>query len=219
MILLIEDRQIRQQKAMLRAGYRLEEYADILDNATGERYEQIYDDLKKDCFCIDNYDFIIAHSSAFGDDNSLILHKLETLCDSAMIPLVLFSGGQSVIYYDSKKSFAHISSLHLYSKNLVTFLQSYQKDEETDMLKLLYGEKWMLYLLLHGIEQVNLFLQRQENNTINYKRFDRECDVINLLETISNLYNPKKDGKNIPVIEIEKFYNSLRQKVSEIVDG
>lgn len=219
MILLIEDREFRQQKAMLRAEYRLEAYADILDNATDERYEEVYEALKEDSFGMDGYDFVIAHSSAFGDDNSLILHKLESLCEGANIPLVLFSGGQSVIYHDSQKRFAHISSLHLYGENLVAFLEAYQKGEEIDMLKLLYSERWRLYLLLRTAERVNLFMSSKRDEWVNFKRFDRECDVSNLLKTLPELYAPQKEGKNISIIEIKKFYESIKIHISETIDA
>ena len=144
-ILIIEDRTKRQHEFITETKINLNDaiYENILDNKTDDKYLDIFANLKNDTFDFDDYSVIISHKSAFENENSVILSKLETYCKNNNKILVLFSGGIDTNYYLKDDEYEHIelNSKTLYSENIKLFLEDF-KDGNLNPLILCYGNRW-----------------------------------------------------------------------------
>ena len=92
-ILLIDDRTSRQQQFAEEINLNFDDYQNIIDNCIDEKYNTIYEQFQNDNYDLSNYEVIISHENAFGDNQNVILSKLEKYCKTNNISLVLFSGG------------------------------------------------------------------------------------------------------------------------------
>jgi len=164
-ILLIDDKTLRQQGFMQNIGIDLSDpkYNDILDNAVDQRYLEIYEQLKKDTLNYDDYSIIVAHKSAF-DNNDAIITKLKN--ESKV--LILFSGGIDANYYvkNDKNEILELNSKIFYSHNLKKFLENFKNNKITNILSLSYGDKWKLNIALNIVEEINYLLNETNDNVI-----------------------------------------------------
>ncbi len=209
-ILLIEDRSERQNNFMSDTGIELDRYSDVLDNAIGEKYDEIFYDLKNDLSYFENYSVIISHKSAFGEHNSSMIEKLKNYCQASKKPLVFFSGGIDESYYHkSTYELISINSKTLYSQNIKLFLEEFRAENE-DILMLLYGKRWKLNIALTTLEKLTYFLQKNSDDDVDYEEFIGKIDV-HLLDKIgygSKLI--KNEFDEISKVEIEKLKKELR---------
>ncbi len=169
-ILLIEDRAQRQKLFMKDLGIDLldPKYHNILDNAIEERYIEIYEQLKNDKLNFDDYSIIIAHKSAFDEDNEKIIMRLK----KGSKILILFSGGIDTNYYikNDKIEILELNSKIFYSNNLKKFLDNFS-DTGKNILSLCYGDNWKLNIALNIVEEINYILN--ETNDIKI-----DCDEL-----------------------------------------
>ena len=217
-ILLIEDRKERQQLFMNATNIDLGRYDDILENAVDEKYDEIFDKLKNDSFDFENYSIIISHKSAFDKDNSVIIEKLKSYCNTHKKPLVFFSGGIDENYYNkSEYELVLINSKTFYSQNIALFLEAY-KDENENILILPYGKKWKLNIALNLLEKLSFFLQKNEKNeNVHYNSLVKDVDI-SLLDTISFKYNLEKSKFNkVEITKITQIKEKLYQYIQESV--
>ncbi len=165
-ILLIEDKAQRQQLFMKDLGIELldPKYNDILDNAVDQRYLEIYEQLKKDLLIYDNYSIIIAHKSAFDENNEAIIAKLKK--ESRI--LILFSGGIDANYYvkNDTNEVLELNSKIFYSNNLKKFLEDFKNKKIPNILSLCYGDKWKLNIALNIVEEINYLLNETNDNIV-----------------------------------------------------
>ncbi len=217
MILLIEDRTERQQLFMKDTEIDLNSYSDILDNMTGERYNQLLEELENDTFDLDRYSIIVSHKSAFDDKNIEILSKLENYCKSNDKPLILFSGGIDANYYDkSEYETIEINSKVFYSNHLKLFLESI-RDGEQNLLILIYGDRWKLNILLNVLEKINLFIENNTKEIILFKRFVLDTAYAYLDDLNLDIYEHVIEGNKISINEIQKIRLDIENHIRRVV--
>lgn len=185
-ILLIEDRYKRQRLFSQQTGIELEKYSDILNNCIEDKYNEFMNEILIDDFNLGSYDIIVTHKSAFGDDNGVIIEKLEKHCEKYNKPLVLFSGGIVGSYYNSEVyKVLELNSKTFYSRNLILFLEAIKKENE-NLLMLPYGKQWKLNIILNVIENLNLYIDTKDVDLRKYVDMDSltsiniACDSIDI---------------------------------------
>ncbi len=208
-ILLIEDRHIRQQIFSVQTGITLEDFKDILDNRIEDRYNEFLNEILQDNFDLSTYDIIISHKSAFGDQNTKVLKKLEDHCGEHGKPLVLFSGGIVGNYYNRESyEVLELNSKLFYSNNLILFLEAAKNGNE-NLLMLSYGKQWTMNIIMNVLERVNLYFDTEDKELFKY------IDLA-LLEQIGVACNKIdiSDGKE----EIQLFMDCLLAVIKDSVD-
>jgi hypothetical protein len=190
-ILLIDDRTSRQFVACNKASIDLSNYHDILENSIDEKYQVCFEELKSNKFEIKEYAAIITHKSAFGEDNPDILFTIESLCKKHSIPLIFFSGGISVNYYEKNEEFEklELNSKVLYSNNLRLFLEHYKNFGEIELMILGYGNSWKINILLNILEKINIFLAKESKEDELYEEFSNKTDF-HLLKKVTQDIEP-----------------------------
>ncbi len=186
-ILLIEDKKSRQQGFMKPLGIDLSDvqYKNILDNAIDQRYDEIYEQLKSNSLNFEDYSIIIAHKSAFEDNNEEIISRLRKYSKV----LILFSGGVDANYYEKNDTteVLELNSKVFYSNNLKRFLENLK--DETNILSLCYGDKWKLNIALNIIEDINYELNETDDNKIDCEDLIDSSSKEVLDEIDTELYN------------------------------
>ncbi|RLA65180.1 MAG: hypothetical protein DRQ78_05425 [Epsilonproteobacteria bacterium] len=209
-ILLIDDRTYRQNNYLNILGLDLSEYSDIVDNCIDDKYNDIVNNLNDDSFDFESYSVIISHKSAFGDNNTKLISKLEKYCKKSNKILVLFSGGIDTNYYFKENGFEHIelNSKVFYSQNLKLFLDMVS-DNIMQPLILNYGIHWSLDITLNVLEKINLFIESSSESKVLYKIFIESCqfDILDNLDM--DLYTPSLDGKYISLDEVTKIKDDI----------
>lgn len=201
-ILLIEDVISRQNSFMKERSFTLEAYADILDNAIGEKYQDIASALKKNDFDFDAYAMIIAHKSAFESDVGVMIERLKAYCKERDTPLVFFSGGTQNYYNNTHNEYLELETKYFYSNNLKLFLESYKEGKE-NILMLTYGEKWVANTVLNILEKINLYLNENSGEKILYDKFKSKTEVDKLKNIdYSFYYIDKKWAKRDEIIKL-----------------
>jgi len=182
-ILLIEDVASRQDDFMSEMDFSLHAYDDILENAIGDKYIDIEASLKNDDIDFSEYWMIMVHESAFGADVKSSLGKLKEYCEETETPLVLFSGGASNYYNNSKNEYMELNTKDFYSPNLKVFFDVYREGSH-NILMLPYGEKWILNTLLNVLERTNNFLDKNSEDDIVYSEYENftKIDMLNSLD-------------------------------------
>ncbi|WP_151899694.1 hypothetical protein [Sulfurimonas hydrogeniphila] len=220
MILLIEDRAKRQALFMQDTHIDLGLYSDILDNFIEKKYDTFVKDMLNDNFDFSPYDIIITHKSAYEDDNTLILDKLKTHCETNKKALVFFSGGVDENYYhNANYEFIITNSKVFYSRNLELFLQSYRENNH-NLLMLIYGQRYKLNIALNIFESLSLFVERnRDQKTINYKKMIEVVDMY-LLEDIQFDFKIEKDKFNKVAFEnILELKKSLSNYIKKSIEN
>ena len=216
-ILLIEDKQERQQRFVHQVNIDLNNYQDVLENKIGQSYDELYELFKKEKFDFNNYAMVIAHKSAFNGDTQEVLYGIESECKSRAIPLVLFSGGITANYYEEEKHFKklELNSKDFYSQNLKMFLENYRENGETELLMLSYGDKWKLNVLLNSMEKINNFISTSQDEDILYDEFVNATDF-HLIETLSIDYpKPNIEDGWVYLSEIKEIALSVKEHIKE----
>ncbi len=193
-ILLIEDVPSRQEDFMSEMDFSLLDYDDILENAIGDRYADIEASLKNDDIDFSKYGMLMAHESAFGTNVKSSLEKLKGYCEETETPLVLFSGGASNYYNNSKNEYMELNTKDFYSPNLKVFFDAYREGSH-NILMLAYGEKWILNTLLNVLERTNNFLDKNSEDDIVYSEYEN-FTKIDMLDGLNHSFYdlPIEDG-------------------------
>jgi len=217
-ILLIEDRSKRQYDLLSKAQIDISLYYEVVDNKIEEKYIDFMENIKKDLVDLSSYEVIIAHNSIFsGDENRSILSKLKNYCKYSGCSLVLFSGGIDYSYINEDYEELNIVAADLYSANLILFLEEFLQGNK-NILILNYGNQWKVNIILNTLERINLFLQRYEDDDIDYDEF-RNFTHSNLLESLDlKFYQMNVDGHWIYRTEIVKLKNNILNHVGDMID-
>jgi len=209
-ILLIEDRSQRQNLFSNETKINLNNNP-ILDNMINEKYDSVLNDLQNDAFILDDYSVIIAHKSAFGDDNIMILKKLENHCRTNKKTLILFSGGIDCNFYLEEEGYImmEINSKTLYSINIQLFLEGFKKGNNNPLI-LSYGDRWKSNVLLNVLESINLFIEKTQKDKMLYSVFLRDNPRIELINSLdTEVYQPVIEGNRISKFEIIKLRDNI----------
>jgi len=208
-ILLIEDRADRQRKF---TKIDFSKYP-MVDNKIGDDYKAIEKAFNEERFELNDYDVIISHRSAFGENNSKVLSKLKEFCKENKKQLILFSGGISVSFYTTTPfEFLSINSKELYGDNLELFLEDAKKNNDTNLLLLAYGKNWELNILLNTLEKINMFLVKYEKS-ITYNRFKVDTKY----KTIEKLIDFEEYNSSFTKEDIEDIKVKIFQKVHTLL--
>ena len=208
-ILLIEDRADRQRKF---TKIDFSKYP-MVDNKIGDDYKAIEKAFNEERFELNDYDVIISHRSAFGENNSKVLSKLKAFCKENKKQLILFSGGISVSFYTTTPfEFLSINSKELYGDNLELFLEDAKKNNDTNLLLLAYGKNWELNILLNTLEKINMFLVKYEKS-ITYNRFKVDTKY----KTIEKLIDFEEYNSGFTKEDIEDIKVKIFQKVHTLL--
>lgn len=210
-ILLIEDRTPRQKLFSDETKIILEQYIDILENCIDYKYQEIADSLNNDDNILNQYDIIISHKSAFKEQNSKIISKLQNHCKINNKPLVLFSGGITVNYYNNEENeYLELNSKIFYSQNLKLFLEDI-KNEHLNILMLCYGERWKINIALNILEATNILI---EQNLDDEDEIDFDVD----LELLTNINYQFYKINSEHLSEVIKFRDSIEEYIKEYID-
>ena len=214
--LLIEDRKERQKLFIEKFSINLEDYKDILTNGVDEKYQEIYESIKNENYeILKEFDVIISHKSAFGDDNSRIIYRLEKFSKENNKKLVFFSGGIDAVYYDKEDEFEYmeLNSMLFYGENLELFLNEF-KENRVNILILAYGKKWKLNIFIEVLDKMAKYIEELNKEKVLFKTFYRETD----LEKIENLgFEISFSKKGITKSEMIEIKNNLSNYIEEII--
>ena len=208
-ILLIEDRADRQRKF---TKIDFSKYP-MVDNKIGDDYKAIEKAFNEERFELHDYDVIISHRSAFGENNSKVLSKLKEFCKESKKQLILFSGGISVPFYTTTPfESLSINSKELYGDNLELFLEEAKVNNHSNLLLLAYGKNWELNILLNTLEKINMFLVKNEES-ITYNRFKFDTKY----KTIEKLIDFEEYNSGFTKEDIEDIKVKIFQKVHTLL--
>jgi len=209
-ILLIEDRVERQIKFTDDTGINLEQYGSFLDNRT-----------TLDKSSLKEYETIVTHRSAFGNDDENILDYLKKYCEETATNLVFFSGGISSTFYSKGKyEFLLLNSKSFYSRNLQLFLDDVAEGKDANVLLLGYGKQWKFNILLNTLEKVNLFIsnsQRDGKVKIKLSRFKTSTKIENIKDMIDFEY-PEIEGGGISLDNLKLFAEQVKEEIQKKVE-
>ncbi len=208
-ILLIEDRADRQRKFTKIDFFQYP----MVDNKIGDAYKVIEKAFNEEQFELNDYDLIISHRSAFGENNSKVLSKIKEFCKKSKKQLILFSGGISVPFYATTPfESLSINSKELYGDNLELFLEDAQANKRSNLLLLAYGKNWELNILLNTLEKINMFLVKYEKS-ITYSRFKLDTKY----KTIEKLIDFEEYNSGFTKEDIEDIKVKIFQKVHTLL--
>jgi len=201
-ILLIEDRPQRQNDFLKLSNIDLAKYEDFLDNKT---------DIDID-FDLSFYDVIIAHQSIFINERKEILGKIKKYCIENNKPLVLFSGNNEISYTHNEHEELVLNSKDIYSANLILFLEEFQK-QSLNIRILAFGNKWKLNILLNVLEEINIFIEKNTDEDIDYDDFLNKTKVHLIQELDIEFYQMNIEDNWVYLEEIIKFRDSVLESI------
>ena len=213
-IILIDDNTPRQIGFTKETGIDIDDYKDIIDNYTADKYEKLLESFKNDDYSILNkYDIIITHRSAFDNINSKVLDKLKAICKEQNKKLVFFYGGISDRFYlETPFEFLLLSSKVFYSKNLKLFLES----ESKNILILAYGKQWKLNKMIEILEKITLFMEKNKNkDKISINRLKNDIDFA-ILAKLTEVEQTELEGV-VKRDYLENFIKKLTTKIKQQV--
>ena len=216
-ILLIEDREHRQNYFLKQVNINLDDYKEILDNKIDDKYEEFIKDMQSDSFNLSVYDVIIAHQSIFINEYKKILGKLKNHCKDNHKALVLFSGGNGTSYIHDNYEELGLSSEVFYSQNLKLFLDDFELNN-INIRILTYGNRWKLNIMLNILEKINFFLDKNNGEDIDYDEFliDTEADMLNNLDI--KFYTMIIKNDEVLESEVIKLKDDILSHIKEMAD-
>lgn len=216
-VLLIEDRPQRQKDFLKLSNIDLFKYSDILDNKINEDYEEFLAKIRANNFDLNVYDVIIAHQSIFVNEDKQILGKIQSYCKENSKALVLFSGGNETSYNIEDYEILYLSSEAFYSKNLILFLEDFEADN-VNIRILTFGKQWKLNIILNILENVNIFIEENIDNDIDYDDFANKTKINLIFDLEENFYQMHREDNWIYLSEILKFRDSIINVIKEFIN-
>lgn len=212
--MLIDDRPERQKRFYENTKIDISEYFDILDNFTAEIYEELLKEFEEDNFLrLDNYEVIIAHSSAFKEIRNKVMDTFKNICKKKKKSLIFFSGGISSIYIKNEPfKQMLLNSKKFYSQNLELFLKM-SREGESNPLVLAFGEKWKINLLLNSLEKINIYIEKKDlEEDILYEEFEDETQL-DLIKDFLEFEKP--DEEFIKMDDLKKLAKKLTNQIKQ----
>ncbi|KIM12243.1 MAG: hypothetical protein KU38_04980 [Sulfurovum sp. FS08-3] len=213
-VLLIEDRYPRQKLFMDESRIDLDSYSDALDNYTHGKEKELLELALNERFDFAQYSYIIAHKSAFNENNAKFLTLLREYAKEHDKILILFSGGISINYYDNNEyEVLELNSQTFYSANLKLFLDATREDNE-NILMLCYGEDWKRNVVANAIENINTLLrEHKSNDPIPFSKFS---SLISKLDAIDYHFKKIEKSSRIEQEKIERFRDGLLDYLNQL---
>ena len=182
-----------------------------------EKYKKLLEEFKANTNDLDKYSTIICHKSAFGDDNTSIIARLEKYCQNNNKTLVFFSGGIDTNYYlkDDDFELLEVNSKVFYSPTLEMFLNDFRLGKPHALI-LSYGDKWKVNILLNTLEKLNIYIGITKKEKVLYSAFMRDNKEIEKVKTLNiELYEFVVDKNRIDLKEIVKYRDSVLNYINE----
>lgn len=172
MILLLENKRDRIG-GIERSGIQFTEYSEVI--LYDEKCNNILDNFLENNNQFDKYDTIIIHESIYYEEKrESLFSQLEKYARKENKTLVKFSGSNSQSSFS--KNILTLSAEKLY-QNLETFL----KENNSNILILAYGRDWDLNPLLNTLEVLNIFIEDfEKDNEIDFDEFEDDFDLLEL---------------------------------------
>jgi hypothetical protein len=156
-ISLIEDRlgRLKQFKEVDLMAH------DAVTVITGIDFDNLMVEIETgDMNSLEKFSCIASHRSALTNS---IRDAIKEYCKAKKKPLVFFSGGiTSSVYNDREFPFLHINSKDFYSSNLKLVLYDLAQSKSPNLLKLQFGDRWKLSMLLSIRNEIQVYLNKLE---------------------------------------------------------
>lgn len=218
-ILLIDDRARRQKELLTNSNVDISSFLEILDNKIDNEYEKFLEEIMNDTFILSNYEVIIVHQSIFQiDENKVWLKKFKEHCKKNNCSLVFFSGGNNNSYSNDEYEELSLSSVDLYSENLILFLEEF-KNNNKNVLILNYGKRWKLNILLNILEKLSYFIDKNNKERVLSNVFERDNKI--LFDNLDNLnisFDENFLNNKIDLKDIINFKNNIVEIIKEMTN-
>jgi hypothetical protein len=211
-VILLENKDERQKEHI----FDMPKY-EFFDNVLGDNdCNNLLDKFLQNNSIFDNYDTIIIHESIYDDQKRINLFEvLKNYCSNKN--LMMFSGNNTQFSLENE-SLLRISPLSLYN-NIEVFLNAYEK-KSSNILMLALGEKWQFNILLNTLEQLNIFIQNNEKESINKSIFSSKSGLLKIKEVNEEIYESifkNFTSNNLTKIDIETISANLKNMIMETV--
>lgn len=218
-VLLIDDRANRQIDLLKKADIDISFFYEVLDNKIKDEYNLFLKNMEDDSSFLSNYEVIIAHQSIFQcDEKKDLFAKIKNNCKKYGCSLVLFSGGNENSYTNEEYEELTLSSINLYSKNLVLFLNEFRNGNK-NVLILSYGKKWKLNIILNILEKITYFIDEHYNDEdIDFDEFKNFTNYELLVNLNVSFYKIKIEDNWTYIQEIIEFRNDILEHIREMTN-
>lgn len=218
-VLLIDDRANRQIDLLKKADIDISFFYEVLDNKIKDEYNLFLKNMEDDSSFLSNYEVIIAHQSIFQcDEKKDLFAKIKNNCKKYGCSLVLFSGGNENSYTNEEYEELTVSSINLYSKNLVLFLNEFRNGNK-NVLILSYGKKWKLNIILNILEKITYFIDEHYNDEdIDFDEFKNFTNYELLVNLNVSFYKIKIEDNWTYIQEIIEFRNDILEHIREMTN-
>lgn len=211
-VILLENKDERQKEHI----FDMSKY-EFFDNVLGDNdCNNLLDKFLQNNSIFDDYDTIIIHESIYDDQKRINLFEvLKNYCSNKN--LIMFSGNNTQFSLENE-SLLRISPSSLYN-NIEVFLNAYEKNG-SNILMLALGEKWQFNILLNTLEQLNIFIQNNEKESINKSIFSSKSGLLKIKEVNEEIYESifkNFTSNNLTKIDIETISVSLKNMIMETV--
>ena len=218
-VLLIDDRANRQIDLLKKEDIDISFFYEVLDNKIKDEYNLFLKNMEDDSSFLSNYEVIIAHQSIFQcDEKKDLFAKIKNNCKKYGCSLVLFSGGNENSYTNEEYEELTVSSINLYSKNLVLFLNEFRNGNK-NVLILSYGKKWKLNIILNILEKITYFIDEHYNDEdIDFDEFKNFTNYELLVNLNVSFYKIKIEDNWTYIQEIIEFRNDILEHIREMTN-
>lgn len=211
-VILLENKDERQKEHI----FDMSKY-EFFDNVLGDNdCNNMLDKFLQNNSIFDDYDTIIIHESIYDDQKRINLFEvLKNYCSNKN--LIMFSGNNTQFSLENE-SLLRISPSSLYN-NIEVFLNAYEKNG-SNILMLALGEKWQFNILLNTLEQLNIFIQNNEKESINKSIFSSKSGLLKIKEVNEEIYESifkNFTSNNLTKIDIETISANLKNMIMETV--
>ena len=211
-VILLENKNERQKEHI----FDMSKY-EFFDNVLGDNdCNNLLDKFLQNNSIFDNYDTIIIHESIYDDKKRINLFEvLKNYCSNKN--LIMFSGNNTQFSLENE-SLLRISPSSLYN-NIEVFLNAYEK-KGSNILMLALGEKWQFNILLNTLEQLNIFIQNNEKESINKSIFSSKSGLLKIKEVDEEIYESifkNFTSNNLTKNDIETISINLKNMIMETV--
>lgn len=211
-VILLENKDERQKGHI----FDVSKY-EFFDNVLGDNdCNNMLDKFLQNNSIFDDYDTIIIHESIYDDQKRINLFEvLKNYCSNKN--LIMFSGNNTQFSLENE-SLLRISPSSLYN-NIEVFLNAYEKNG-SNILMLALGEKWQFNILLNTLEQLNIFIQNNEKESINKSIFSSKSGLLKIKEVNEEIYESifkNFTSNNLTKIDIETISANLKNMIMETV--
>lgn len=169
----------------------------------------------------DTFEIIIVHASIEYDEEQDVIQEIKKYCNEKNKTLVTFSGAGDI--GSLRSNTLEITAKSLYT-NLPIFMKHYP--ETSHILMLAYGENWSLNIFLNTLEKLNIFIENNDENSIeDYDDFEDDFDLIKLKSITGNeeyasmISKNKNSDQTIEMYQIKIIRENLTSLILEQINA